>query len=548
MHEPTDDGVESDNQLLLRSRNGDRHAFSELWRRHAAVAVAYARSLGSAPPDPEDVVSDAFVSILRQLREGKGPQRSFRPYLLTTVKNTWMSDVRRGPLLTALEDIDHPPSKLGTIDVEAMGNSAALTEAFGSLPERWQHALWLSEVEQLPPREIADVLHIRPNSAAALTYRAREALRKAWITAHLRAAPADSEHARVIELLGGYAHDDLSARSERFVTEHLETCGECRSAAGEARHLAKAMSLGPLLAGGAGLVIAPALLSADHAAAAVVGASEIAGGADVSGWVGLPAAMQPALEAANNASPLLWPVAAATAVALSLSSSMIIPPTPEPEASAVVVRAEMTDPVEPVAAPSPAAPEPSTPPVAAPPAEPAPPLDAPPSTPSKPPHKSVEIIRVPGSDWAGNGHGPSWKDDDEDDRRGGNNGQGNGQGADKHDDDQGGHDAAASGSAKKDAEALMSSLGETGWTTSTIVVAVMPDARSSAMTVAVWGAQDTDLAFLVDGEVVETMTEPDELAVFQLALPEDGDVLAVHYLDESGQPRELAAQADVAEG
>lgn len=562
MHELDEDGAESDNHLLLRSRNGDRHAFSELWRRHTPVAVAYARSLGSAPPDPEDVVSDAFVSILRQLRAGKGPQRSFRPYLLTTVKNTWMSDVRRGPLLTALDDVEHPPSKLGTIDVEAMSNSAALTDAFRSLPERWQHALWLSEVEQLPPREIAEVLHIRPNSAAALTYRARDALRKAWITAHLRAAPADSEHARVIELLGGYAHDDLSARSERFVAAHLEDCSDCRSAAGEARNLAKAMSLGPLLAGGAGLVIAPAVFSADQAAAAVVGASEVVGATDVAGWVGLPAAMQPALEAAGNASPLLWPVAAATAVALSISGSVIVQPSAEPEAIAMVVQTAAPDPVLPTAPPSAAAPAVSTPPIAAPtdaPAPTEPSAATPPAPPRRPADKGVEIITVPG--WHGNGNGSNGNGNGNNGNRNGNNGNngnGNGNGASwKHDDgeqgdEQRGDGGGANGHAKKDDEALISALEDTDWWTSKIIVAVMPDARSSGMTVAVWGAQDTDLAFLIGGEIVETMTEPGELALFDLALPDDdggddGDMLSVHYLDEYGQLRELAAQADVSD-
>ncbi|MFT4158261.1 MAG: sigma-70 family RNA polymerase sigma factor [Microbacterium sp.] len=327
-------GSDSDSRLLQKSRAGDRHAFSELWRRHAPVAVAYARSLGAAPPDPEDVVADSFVSILKQLREGKGPQRSFRPYLLTTVKNTWMTDARRAHQTTTLDEATPPTSTIGTIDVDAISNTSALAEAFHSLPERWQHALWLSEVEQLPPRQIAAVLHIRPNSAAALTYRARDALRKAWIRAQLRSAPEGTDHARVIELLGSYAQDDLSPRSERFVSTHLHDCTECRAAAGEAKQLAKAMSFGPLIAGSAGLVIAPSLFPADQAAAAVASV------ADLSGWAGFTAAAQPVAEATIHASPLLWPAAAASALALSVSGSLI----------ALPVEDQASDPVQIVAA------------------------------------------------------------------------------------------------------------------------------------------------------------------------------------------------------
>ena len=221
-------------------------------------------------------------------------------------------------------------SSLGAIDVDAMVNSATIAEAFSSLPERWQHALWLSEVEQLPPRAIADVLHLRPNSVAALTYRARDALRKAWIRAHLRHAPEGTEHARVIELLGAYAHDDLSPRSQRVVTSHLDDCADCRAAAGEARHLARAMTLGPLLAGGTGLVVAPLLFPADQVAATTLTAAP-----GVTGWLGAHApALQPAVDAAGHANPLLWPVAAAAAVALSVSGSLFVRPVPQPDAVA----------------------------------------------------------------------------------------------------------------------------------------------------------------------------------------------------------------------
>ncbi|GAT72021.1 hypothetical protein MHM582_0491 [Microbacterium sp. HM58-2] len=323
-----DSGELNDAQLLRRSRDGDRHAFSELWRRHAPIAVAYARSLGAAPPDPEDVVSEVFLRILHLLRTGKGPEDRFRPYLLTTVRNTWVSASRRAPVTLSIDDAEHPVSSVGAIDIEAMANSATIAEAFSSLPERWQHALWLSAVEQLPPRTIAEVLDLRPNSAAALTYRARDALRKAWIRAHLRQAPAGTEHARVIELLGSYAHDDLSPRSERLVTAHLGGCADCRAAAGEARHLARAMTLGPLLAGGTGLVIAPLLFPADQVAATTLTAAP-----GVTGWIGVHAPMlQPAADAAGHANPLLWPVAAAAAVALSVSGSMFVRPPSEPVA------------------------------------------------------------------------------------------------------------------------------------------------------------------------------------------------------------------------
>ncbi|WP_433586079.1 sigma-70 family RNA polymerase sigma factor [Microbacterium hydrocarbonoxydans] len=521
MDEPRD-APESDNALLLRSRSGDRHAFSELWRRHSPVAVAYARSLGASPPDPEDVVSDAFLSILRQLRSGKGPQRSFRPYLLTTVKNTWMSHARRLPATTPIEDAEHPPSLIGSIDIEAMVNSAAVIEAFGSLPERWQHALWLSEVEQLPPREIAEVLHIRPNSAAALTYRARDALRKAWIRAHLRTAPTGSEHARVIELLGAYAHDDLAPRSERFVTTHIDECEACRSAAGEARHLARAMTLGPLLAGGSGLVLLPLLFPADQAAAAVSG---------VTGWAGLPASVQPAVDAAANSAPLLWPVAAATAVALSISGSLFVRPVAEPDATGTLTAAVQAAP----ARPAPAAPSPAPAavvPVAVPvPAAPVP--VSPPATASAIPvapvvetvvDKAVKILTKPDR-----GQGQSQGQGQGD--VGPGNGNGNAFGLDKDDIDA------------QELGEMMSARGSSWWTSSVIVYVAADD---ESVSLAVWGADETDVALVVDDQTIGTAD--DETADFDLSLPEGEHKVEVYYVDDDGAVGELAAETVVTTG
>lgn len=375
MDDPAEERCDaSDARLLQLSRDGDRRAFSELWRRHAPVALAYARSLGGSPPDPEDLVSEAFISILRMLRTGGGPEERLRPYLLTTIKNLRLSALRRMPATVSIDEIEHPPSTVGAIDVDAIVDSEAIAEAFRSLPERWQHALWLSEVEQLPPRVIAEALAIRPNSAAALTYRARAALRKAWIRAQLRCAPAGTEHAEVIELLGAYAYEELSPRAHRLVTHHLETCSTCRDAAEEARHLAQAIMLGPLLAGVGSLVIASTLLSSDIVAAAppIDGVS--------------PSVAPQVLEATGHAASLLWPVAATVAAALSIGGSLLLRLPPETEPLAPPTAAVPTAPVTPPPEWPPLAPSPSpSAPILRLPALPAGPVTSPsPSTPSTP--------------------------------------------------------------------------------------------------------------------------------------------------------------------
>lgn len=268
--EQTPDAGE-DGQLLDLARAGDRRAFADLWRRHAPAALGYARRLGPAPPDAEDVVADAFLSILKLLRAGKGPEGQLRPYLFVAVRNARLNALRRSTPLTPFDDANPIPSTIGVVDIDAMADSEAIMEAFRSLPPRSQHALWLNEVEELPPRRIAEVLGISPNSVAALTYRSREALRKAWIQAQLRRAPEGSEHARTINALGARARGSLSRAATTRVERHLEACPSCAAAAAEATRLNRTLTVGPLLAAGAPLVIAPALFGADRSEADAAG-------------------------------------------------------------------------------------------------------------------------------------------------------------------------------------------------------------------------------------------------------------------------------------
>lgn len=527
MNSPSD-SAETDGELLQRSRDGDRNAYSELWRRHAPVALAYARTLGSAPPDPEDVVSDAFLSILRQIRMGRGPQRSFRPYLLTTVKNTWVSEGRRQASTSSLEEMEHPHSTIGTIDVDSMVDSAALVDAFGSLPRRWQHALWLSEVEQLPARQIAEALQIRPNSAAALTYRARNALRKAWIRAHLRDAPDGTEHAQVIELLGAYAHGDLAPRPERFVKTHLAECPSCRAAAGEAKHLFRAMTIGPLLAGGTGLVIAPVLFLPDRVEAVTDPSHSTEGSWDAA------ASAQSALEGAERASPFLWTAAAVTAVALAVGGGLLLRPQteteaagrPTPSAPAPTPSVSVQTPGTPDTAqrpgvPASPAPSPNSPSIASPPAPVAQP-SAP--APAPTPRATDEVDTAP-VDTASEETGQS-----------------------KHlYSQEQTPPVRAEPRERYEAPEAVPAPKESSWS-STIVV-TSTDAGSCTVRIDVRRASGTELAFVVDGQIVATTADAGNPSTsFELTLPRGTHTLSVHYLGDRGELGALRAQTTLSIG
>lgn len=222
---------EPDGELTVRAARGDTGAFEELYRRHSGAAWRVAYAVTGNPHDASDAVSEAFTRVFAALPAGRFPSEApFRPYLLTAARNAAIDGVRRSGRLQPSE-LEH--LEFGTADqspsdqvVGALDSSLVAT-AFLSLPERWRSVLWLTEVEGLEPREIADMLGVSANGAAQLAVRARAGLREQFLQAHLRdAVKKDCRFA--VDHLGAYVAGQLSARDIAKVDQHLTACEQCR--------------------------------------------------------------------------------------------------------------------------------------------------------------------------------------------------------------------------------------------------------------------------------------------------------------------------------
>ncbi|MDN4641449.1 sigma-70 family RNA polymerase sigma factor [Agreia sp. PsM10] len=248
---PAQYSTQSDNELVVATREGDRSAYAELWRRHSRAAISVARSYTSF--DADDVVAEAFANIYTTIGRGGGPTGGFRPYLFTTVRNVAAQWGRAANTLNVedIETIGDMSNEADTLD--RLEKSLAAT-AFRSLPNSWQEVLWYSEVESLTPRQIAPLLGLSPNSVSALAMRAREGLRVAWVKAHLSSASADPECSWTIERLPAWSRGGVTQRTKTRIDAHLESCVDCRAAADEAEHMngRLAVILLPLAAGVAG--------------------------------------------------------------------------------------------------------------------------------------------------------------------------------------------------------------------------------------------------------------------------------------------------------
>jgi len=240
VHSPeVDSDAPSDAELMSRVRAGRTEAYAELYRRHVAATRARARQLTSCAPEADDLVAEAFTRLYATLLSGGGPDTAFRAYLLTTVRHVFHDRLRRDRRLELSDDMAHHDPGVPWEDTAVSELESQLAaRAFARLPERWRIVLWRTEVEQRSAAEVAPALGLSANGAAALAYRAREALREAYLQEHLGGRTTDphaeaDRHRATVDRLGTWTRDGLAARQRAAVDSHLSTCATCRGLAAE---------------------------------------------------------------------------------------------------------------------------------------------------------------------------------------------------------------------------------------------------------------------------------------------------------------------------
>lgn len=222
----------TDAELVVLSARGDDEAFAELYRRHADGARWAARGVTPNAEDVDDAVAEAFARVYRILRRGSFPEgAAFRPYLLTSTRHAAIDVLRRAPRSVPGADLDSSSTPATTTrpseQVVAVENAEMVRRAHLGLPSHLRTVLELTEVDQLPMREVAERLGLSPNAAAQRAVRARARLRQRYLQAHL-APSAEPKCRDTVERLGAYVGGGLSARDTAKVDLHLATCEACR--------------------------------------------------------------------------------------------------------------------------------------------------------------------------------------------------------------------------------------------------------------------------------------------------------------------------------
>ena len=188
--QPSRRGSPTDGELVRQTLAGRRRAFDELVDRYQrrAASVAY-RLLGNLH-DALEVCQDAFVRAYRNLDTLSDEER-FGPWLLRIVTNLSLNRRRArklrvtvandtasldSPLLeeraAAAEDGERPGAQLAATEL-----AARIATGLAGLPERQRAALVLFSIEELPQRDVAEILGCSVEAVKWHVFQARRKMR-----------------------------------------------------------------------------------------------------------------------------------------------------------------------------------------------------------------------------------------------------------------------------------------------------------------------------------------------------------------------------------
>ena len=172
----------SDNDLVLRTRQGDADAYGALVLRHQNAVFNVCLRLLGEPREAEDLTQDAFIRGYRHL-DSFDNQRPFGPWIRRIATNLCLNHLKRRKLPTTalMDELDHSFSSSELDPVRALVRNEQdrmVREAILSLPPHYRAVIELRHFQDLSYAEIAETLQIPLSDVRSHLYRARKALKK----------------------------------------------------------------------------------------------------------------------------------------------------------------------------------------------------------------------------------------------------------------------------------------------------------------------------------------------------------------------------------
>ena len=166
--------------LLESARQGSEAAWQELYNGLAPVVLGYLRANGA--PDPEDVLSEVFLQVARDIATFDGEEKGFRSWVFTIAHHR-LIDARRHAARRPVDlsaEPPEPPARADDAADEALDKIGLdeVSRVLGTLSEDQRAVLLLRIVGDLSVEDVAKAVGKRPGAVKALQRRGLAAVKR----------------------------------------------------------------------------------------------------------------------------------------------------------------------------------------------------------------------------------------------------------------------------------------------------------------------------------------------------------------------------------
>lgn len=167
---------------LEAARAGDEAAWSRIFAGLAPVVLGYLRANGAS--EPEDVLSETFLQVARDLARFDGDERGFRAWVFSIAHHRLL-DAARGAARRPVDPVAEPPEpkRAEAADdaaTEALAKIGAreVREVLAVLSEDQRAVLTLRILGDLTVADVATAIGKRPGAVKALQRRGLAAVQR----------------------------------------------------------------------------------------------------------------------------------------------------------------------------------------------------------------------------------------------------------------------------------------------------------------------------------------------------------------------------------
>lgn len=175
----------TDEDIARRVQNGDREAFGFLVERFESKLLRYGTRFLAGDEDIQDIVQDVFISAYQNIQSFDSTQK-FSSWIYRIAHNAFINTMKKNSRIplpsidfdTLISHLVYEDPK--EIEREQEDMKKMINIGMDKLPAKYREVLTLYYLEEIPYKEIADILGVPVGTVGIRLKRAKKSLKEIY--------------------------------------------------------------------------------------------------------------------------------------------------------------------------------------------------------------------------------------------------------------------------------------------------------------------------------------------------------------------------------